>query len=150
MQEMKLESIEVLDVNILQSLPLTLRAFSLGAGMALINKERPYRFAKALSPFGVKGILSGAGQRRASWKETAHLPIYQSAGIVKSVDETLALIRASTRSLPRPCFLYLYVLAWAMVPSDLRRVIEMLSDEYEAVTPTALLTLRSSSYQHVI
>ncbi len=98
----------------------------------------------------MKGILSGAGQRRASWKETAHLPIYQSAGIVKSVDETLALIRASTRSLPRPCFLNLYVLAWAMVPSDLRRVIEMLSDEYEAVTPTALLTLRSSSYQHVI
>jgi len=141
MQAMQLETLQVLDSNILQSLPLTLRAFSLGAGMALINKERQHHFARALAPFGVRGILSGAGQRRARWQEAGHLPIYQSAGIVKSMDETLALMNALVRSLPRPCFLNLYVLAWTMTPSDLKQVMETLSDECEVVTPTTLFSL---------
>src|SRR5260370_36130454 len=94
MQEMMIETLEVLDANILQNLPLALRAFFFGSGMALIDREKQHLFAQNLSAFDVKGILSGGGQKRASWKTVSDLPSYQNAGIVKSGDETLACTRA--------------------------------------------------------
>src|SRR5258708_6222713 len=140
MQEMMIETLEVLDANILQNLPLALRAFFFGSGMALIDREKQHLFAQNLSAFDVKGILSGGGQKRASWKTVSDLPIYQNAGIVNSDDVTLSYIRACTHSVPRPYFLNLYVVAWTMTPSDLQQVTRALSDEYEIVTPVTLLT----------
>ena len=142
MQRTNLTLLEVLDSNFLQSLTLLLRAVLTGAGMALINKDRQQRFVQGLSAFGVRGLLSGGGQGKASWRLIDGVPVYQNVGIAKNVDAAVALIRqATTATVQRPYFLNVYVLAWTMTPSDLKQVTEKLGDEYEVVTPGRLLAM---------
>lgn len=142
MQGMNLTVLEVLDSNILQSIRLFLRALLTGSGMALIKRDLQQRFVQALSPLGLRGILSGSGQSQASWRVIAEVPVYQNLGIAKSVSETISLIKnAASANQQRPCFLNVYILAWTMTPSDLKQVVQQLGDEYEAVTPGTLLAM---------
>ncbi len=140
MQRMNLNVLQVLDSNLLQSLTLLIRAVLTGAGMALVNVDRQQRFARELASLGVRGILSGGGQGKASWRFINGFPIYQNVGIAKNVKDAVAMIRQATPS-QRPYFLNVYVLAWTMTPTDLYQVAQQLGDEYEVVTPGTLLAM---------
>ena len=142
MQRMNLTILEVLDVNIFQNPNLALRALIKGSGLAFINKNLQRRFVQGLSPFGVRGILSGAGQHNSSWNIISGVPVYQNTGIVESVSGAVSAIkRATPPNHQRPYFLNVYVLAWRMTPSDLKQVAQQLGDEYEVVTPGRLLAM---------
>ena len=142
MQQMNLKVLEVLDSNFWQNLSLMLRAIFAGTGMALIKRDLQERFAETLSFFGIHGLLSGAGQEKASWVIISDIPVYQNLGLASSIDGTLAMIkRATSANQQRPYFLSVYVLAWRMTPSDLKHIVQQLGSEYEVVTPARLLTL---------
>lgn len=147
MQQMNLTIVQVLDSNYLQSIPLALRALFTGSGMALIDRDLQKRFVQELSPFGIQGILSGAGQRKPSWRRVSGSVVYQNLGLARSVNQTVALIRAARTAHQQhsgqdtPLYLNVYVLAWNMGPSDLKEVLQQLGSEYEAVTPSRLLTM---------
>ncbi|GAC1379264.1 MAG: hypothetical protein NVS4B7_01410 [Ktedonobacteraceae bacterium] len=142
MQHMNLTVLAVLDSNFLQSLSLFLRAILTGGGMALIRRDLQQRFAQELSRFGIRGVLSGGGQSKASWRLIAGLPVYQNVGIAKNVDEAVAMIQhAVAATSQRPSFVNIYVLAWTLTPSDLKQVAEQLGDEYEVVVPGMLLAM---------
>jgi putative glycoside hydrolase with GxGYxYP motif/GxGYxY motif-containing protein len=128
MQAMKLSVIEVLDAD-------------LGSSMAFIQPGLQETYVKALAPFGVKGILSGAGQTQSSWRNVSGVPVLQNLGLADSVNKTVNLVRnASAR------FLNVYIFAWKMTPSDLKQVVQQLGSEYEIVTPGRLLEMIASSF----
>ncbi|MDQ6659729.1 MAG: hypothetical protein M3Z24_02045, partial [Chloroflexota bacterium] len=142
MRQMDLTTLEVLDSNFLRDIPLMLRALFKGSGMALIDRNLQRTFVAALSPFGLGGILSGAGQNSASWIIISGVPVYQSLGIAESVDELLSLLRhASAAQVHRPSFLHVYILAWKMTPSSITQAVQQLGSEYEVVTPGTLLAM---------
>lgn len=128
MQAMELSVLEVLDSD-------------LGSSMAFANAGLQDTYVKALAPFGVKGILSGAGQAQSSWRNVSGLPVLQNLGLADSVDKTVNLVRnASAR------FLNVYVFAWRMTPSDLKQVVQQLGSGYEVVTPGRLLEMIASGF----
>jgi hypothetical protein len=108
--------------------------------MSLVNVDRQQRFARELASLGVRGILSGGGQGKASWRYINGFPIYQNVGIAKNIKDAVAMIRQATPS-QRPYFLNVYVLAWTMTPTDLYQVAQQLGDAYEVVTPGTLLAM---------
>jgi putative glycoside hydrolase with GxGYxYP motif/GxGYxY motif-containing protein len=128
MQAMKLSVVEVLDSD-------------LGASMAFVNAGLQETYVKALAPFGVKGILSGAGQAQSNWRNVSGVPVLQNLGLANSVNKTVNLVRnASAR------FLNVYIFAWSMTPSDLKQVVQQLGSGYEVVTPGRLLEMIASSF----
>ena len=128
MQAMNLSVIEVLDAD-------------LGSSMAFIQPGLQETYVKALALFGVKGILSGAGQTQSSWRNVSGVPVLQNLGLADSVNKTVNLVRnASAR------FLNVYIFAWKMTPSDLKQVVRQLGSEYEIVTPGRLLEMIASSF----
>ena len=109
--------------------------------MALIQPGLQETYVKALAPFGVKGILSGAGQSQSSWSNVSGVPVVQNLGLADSVDKTVKLVRNAPAR-----FLKVYVFAWRMTPSDLKQVVQQLGSEYEIVTPGRLLEMIASSF----
>ncbi len=143
MRDWNLSLLEVLDTTFLQEIGIAYLSFLDRRGMLLANTELQQQFARALAPFGVRGIFSGAGLVNPTWSISAeHVPIYQNLGLANSVDRTVSLIQsaASARD-DRPLFLNVYMLAWTMTPSDLKQVVERLGSNYEAVTPGTLLAM---------
>ena len=137
MQRMNLTVLEVLNRDILQFL-LTFG----DAGLALTNRNLQRRIVKALSPFGLRGILSGDGQHNPTWTKVSGVPVYQNLGIGESVSSTVNMIKkAASANQRRPLYLSIYILAWSMSPSDLKQVAQQLGSEYEVVTPGVLLTM---------
>lgn len=126
MQAMRLAVLQVLDANLLSNLALT-------------NEDVQEQCAKTLASFGVRGILSGAGRRRSGWRSFDGIPVVQNLGVASSVGKTLRLIRNATARGPR--FLNVYVLAWSMTPSDLKKVVQELGSAYKVVTPGKLLVM---------
>jgi len=137
MQEMNLRVIEALDTGSFLS-------------MAFVNQSLQQVYAKALAPFGVRGVLSGAGQTRSSWNNAAGIPVLQNLGLAGSVAKAVNLVkdatlRAETQAASQ--FLNVYILAWSMTPSDLRQVMQQLGSEYEVVTPGRLMTMIEQTFQ---
>ncbi|MBA2393954.1 MAG: hypothetical protein H0V70_14585, partial [Ktedonobacteraceae bacterium] len=144
MKNMNLTVLEVLESNFRQDIILSLRAIFKGSGMALIDKKLQRLYAEKLKSAGVQGIVSGGGQKNASWSIFSGIPIYQNLGIASNVDEALDMIKEGAEDYKgRPILLNLYVLAWKMTPSDLKQVAEKLGAGYEIVTPGALLRMLS-------
>ncbi len=142
MQQMNLRTLEVLDSNFGRSLPLFLSALLGGSGMALIDRNLQQRYAQELRSYGVHGILSGSGQKTASYTVFSGVPVYQNLGLASTVDETVSMIKQGAKDYTgRPISLNIYVLAWKMGPSDLKQVINQLGSEYEVVTPGTLLSM---------
>lgn len=142
MKSMNLRILEVLDSNFRQDLCLALRAILKGSGMALIDKKIQQRYAEELKPAGIRGIVSGGGQKNVSWNIFSGIPVYQNLGIASSVDEALSMIKEGAKGYKeRPAFLNLYVLAWKMTPTDLKQVAIKLGEEYEIVMPGDLLAM---------
>ena len=141
-QQLNLTSLEVLESNFGQSLALFLRALLKGSGMALIDRTLQQRYAQELRPYGVRGILSGGGQDRASYSVFSGVPVYQNLGIATSVNEAVSMIKEGAAGYTgRPILLNIYMLAWKMTPSDLKQVAEQLGSDYEVVTPGTLLSM---------
>lgn len=131
MQSMNLSVLEVLDSGLWMS-------------MALINQGLQQQYVEALARYGVQGILSGAGQAQPGWRIIGGVPVLQNLGLANNVDKAVSLvINASMQSAHQasPLFLNVYILAWSMTPSDLKRVIQQLGSEYEVVTPGRLFAM---------
>ena len=144
MERMHLQLLQILDSNILQNPWLAFIALRNGSGMALINRPVQRRFAQELSFYGVRGLLSGAGQSRASWQNMTDVLVYQNVGIVASVGEAVAAIKEAAAEQSRPCFLNVYVLAWTMTPTLLKQVMQELGEGYEVATPGRLVAMIES------
>lgn len=140
MQQLQLSHLEVLDSNFWLHPLLIYRAIAMGAGMALIDEQARQALVHELASYGLRGILSGGGQARASWRKQGDIPVYQNIGIAKTVADTVNMIRQATPA-QRPYFINVYVLAWQMGPAELKQVVEQLGSEYEVVLPGTLLAM---------
>ena len=142
MQAMNMTTLEVLDADYLQSSGLPLLSNIRLTGMIFSDEERQKRFVQALRPFGLQGILSGAGLKKVETKLIDGIPFYQNIGLADSVGGTVKMITniAGSHS-ERPLFLNIYMLAWKISPSDLKAVVEQLGDGYEVVLPKTLLAM---------
>jgi len=140
MQAMDLRTLEVLDMRWWQTSGLRVLSILKLLGMAFRGTKRQECFVEALKPYGLEGIVSGAGGVLPRWKKVDDVPIYHNLGLVGSVNVALWLIKfASLLCRRRPLFLNVYIVAWSMTPSDVRKVVEQLGDAYEVVLPKTLL-----------
>jgi len=119
MQAMKLSIIQVLDS---------------GSSQAFVNPGLQTTYVDVLTPFGVKGILSGSGQTQSSWKKISGVPVLQNLGLADSVSKTVSLVKNASAQ-----YLNVYVMAWTMTPSDLQQVVQQLGNQYQIVKPSTLL-----------
>jgi hypothetical protein len=148
MQSMGLTTLSALDTDLLYNTRFPLLSKVSFTGMSFTHRARQKDFALALVPYGVRGILSGAGfllNTTAYWHMLDGLPVYRNLGLVGSVDRTVKLIKAAAANAKRPLFLNIYCLAWSMSPSDLKQVKEQLDDNYEVVLPRTLLAMLSKA-----
>ncbi len=142
MQAMNLTTLEVLDTDFWQSSGLPLLSSIRHTGMIFMDKGRQQYFVQELASFGVRGILSGAGLRKISWKSVKGVPLYHNLGLAGSVSEAVKLIKhAANHHSQRPLFLNIYLLAWSITPSDLKQIIQQLDCGYEIVLPGTLLAM---------
>jgi len=127
MQRMDLHSIEVLD--------------------GLLSRLFPFRawqeqYAKSLSPFGVRCILTGDSYRRGGWRVVAGMPVIKNLGLAKNAAQTLALIQKNTPAqIQNSTFLNVYIYAWSMTPTDISKLVQGLDSRYTVVTPGQLCAL---------
>ncbi len=121
MQAMKLSVIEVLDT---------------GSGQAFVNQGLQAEYVKVLAPFGVKGILSGSGQKHSSWSIVSGVPVLQNLGLGDSVNKTVNLVKSASAR-----YLNVYIMAWSMTLTDLKQVMQQLGNDYAFVTPGRLLAM---------
>jgi hypothetical protein len=147
MQAMNLALLEVLDANFFQRVGLSFLTWLGSAGMTFSDETLQAQFVQTLLPFGLRGLLSGAGLSKPAWSVgRTHVPIYQNLGLAGSVSGTVSLIQnAASGWKGRPLFLNVYILAWTMTPSDLKQVVAQLDSEYEMVKPGTLLALLAQS-----
>ncbi len=148
MQDMHLALLEVLDVNFFQRVGLSFLTWLGRAGMTFTDETLQEQFVQALLPFGMRGLLSGAGLSKSAWSiGSTHVPVYQNLGLADSVSGTLGLIQnAASDWEGRPLFLNVYILAWSMTPTDLKQVVAQLDSEYEVVKPGTLLAMLAQSH----
>ena len=127
MQRMNMRTIQVLDGPLSRLLPF-----------------RPWQqhYARALSPFGARGMLLNDSYRRGGWRVVAGVPVIKNLGLAKSVAHTLALIKSNTPAQAQhPTFLNVYIYAWRMTPTDISKVIQGLDDRFKVITPGQLCAL---------
>lgn len=140
MRAMGLTTLEVLDTDCWQSSGLPLLSLIRLTGMSFTKAERQRRFVQELVPFGLRGILSGAGVVTASWKKINDTPLYRNLGLANNAANAIKLIKGATLlHKNRPLFLNIYMLAWTITLADLKQVVEQLGDGYEVVLPRTLL-----------
>ena len=145
---MGLTTLSALDTDLLYNTRFPLLSKVSLTGMSFTHRARQKDFARALVPYGIRGILSGAGfllNTTAYWRMLDGLPVYRNLGLVGSVERTIKLIKAAAVNAKRPLFLNIYCLAWSMSPSDLKQVKEQLDDNYEVVLPRTLLAMLSKA-----
>ena len=143
MQNLHLTTLEVLDIDFLQSTGIPIIANLRQTGMAFADTALQQQFIHALAPFGIRGLLSGSGVKKPGWTlSTNGVPVYQNLGLADSVAKTVELVRnATAANQRRPFFLNVYIMAWSMTPGDIKQVIQQLGSGYEVVTPGALLKM---------
>ena len=150
MQAMGMTTIEILDTDALYKAGLPLLSRVSLRGMAFTDTRVQQQFVRSLVPYGVRGVLSGAGFwfRRPHWQFVEQVPLYHNLGLADTVERALWLIRRAASAMPeRPLFLNLYVIAWSMGPAQLKQVVESLGEEYAIVLPRQLLTLLNASLE---
>lgn len=146
MRAMDMVTLEALDTNLLLRgrVPYL---FNLGYGMGFTKRRVQRYFLQQLAAYGVGGMFSGAWTLWPRWTFVrGGMPVCQNLGQATSPQMAVRLIKAAARlQRRRPLFLNLYILAWNMTPTDLKKVKELLGEGYEIVTPSALLTLLEQS-----
>ena len=142
MESMHLSTLEVLDIDFLQSTGIPIIANLRQTGMVLSDPNLQLRLIQGLLPYGLRGLLNGAGTRMPKVHMAQGVPVYQNLGLADSVSKTLELVRnAVSSNQQRPLFLNVYILAWSMTPSDIKKVIQQLGNQYVVVTPGTLMTM---------
>ena len=142
MESMKLSTLEVLDIDFLQSTGIPIIASLRQTGMVLSDTHLQLRLVQGLLPYGLHGFLNGAGTKSPEVHMVQGVPVYQNLGLADSVTKTLELVRnAASSNQQRPLFLNVYILAWSMTPSDIKQVIQQLGSQYVAVAPGTLMTM---------
>jgi hypothetical protein len=142
MQSLDMTTLEVLDTDFWQSSGLPFVSKISLSGMTFTNDVRQQSFVQALKPYGLHGILSGAGVLLPKNKQVDGVPLYHNLGIASSASIAVKMIKAAALLHPkRPLFLNVYVLAWSMTPSALVQVVQLLGDGYEVVLPGTLLAM---------
>ena len=142
MQAMNMTTLEILDTDYWQSSGLPFISNIRQTGMIFSDEEREQRFAQGLRPFGLHGMLSGAGLKKVESKLIDGVEFYQNLGLADSVNGTVRMIKNVAESRPeRPLFLNVYMLAWKIGPSDLKAIAEQLGSGYEIVLPKTLLAM---------
>ncbi|HLJ33502.1 MAG TPA: GxGYxYP domain-containing protein [Ktedonobacteraceae bacterium] len=151
MQQMGITTIELLDADLFQRSGIPLVVYVGGTFMAVTDDSLHKQFASALQPYGLTGILHGAGKRRDRLAFSGNgVPIYRNLGLARNVRHTIRLIKNATMAhRKRPLFLNVYILAWTMNPSMLKQVVQQLGDTYEFVTPSVLLSMLSQTHRKV-
>ncbi len=148
MQAMNLTTLEVLDSDFLHSAGLPIISSINLTGMIFSDEERGHQFAQALRPFGLQGMLSGAGLKRVLSRPLDGVAFYQNLGLADSVDGTVKMIRNVANSRPaRPLYLNVYMLAWKIGPADLKAIVQKLGSGYEVVLPKTLLAMLAAEYE---
>jgi len=147
MLKMNLTLLEVLDVSYFESIGLSFLAWLGRSGMTFSDEALQEQFVQELLPFGIRGLLSGAGVSKPSWTVGAtKVPVYQNLGLASSIDGTVRLIQNAASAWDgRPLFLNVYVLAWSMTPADLKQVAAQLDSKYKVVKPGTLLAMIAQS-----
>ncbi|HEX7736267.1 MAG TPA: GxGYxYP domain-containing protein [Ktedonobacteraceae bacterium] len=107
--------------------------------MRFLTPDLQELFADQLSAHGLRGILSGAGGFRPSWRRRAGLLVYQNLGLALNPRRTLSLIRSALARGTR--FINVYIFAWNITPGDLQRIVQQLDGKVRVVTPARLLEL---------
>ena len=142
MQDMGITLIEVLDTQFLESSGIPVLSKLMPTGMIFFDEGRQQQFVQALRPFGLQGMLSGAGLRHPTWKLIDDIPFYQNLGLAGNVKQTIEMIQhAISDNSRRPLFLNVYILAWSMNPSLLKQVVQQLGKQCEIVLPSTLLAM---------
>lgn len=143
MQNLGMAHVEMLDAGFLQSLGIPFLGDLLHPGMTLSDRALQEKIVQAMTTFGINGIFSGSGVIfRPSWNVFENIPIYENLGLAGSVSHTVSMVKlAAATFLKRPLFLNVYILAWNMMPSDIKQAIEQLGSDYEIVTPGTLLAM---------
>lgn len=151
MQQMGITTLELLDADFFQRTGIPLVVYIGGTAMSVTSARLQEQFAGALRPYGLVGILHGAGKRTTRWSFSSEsVPIYRNLGLARSVRHTLNLIkRATAAHAERPLFLNLYILAWTMHPFMLKQVVQQLDNTYEFVTPGVLLSMLAQTNRKV-
>ena len=151
MQDMGITTLELLDADFFQRTGIPLVVYAGGTFMSVTDTGIHEQFASALQPYGLAGILHGAGKRtgRLSFSNN-DVPIYRNLGLARNVSHTIRLIKHATMAhRVRPLFLNIYILAWTMNPTMLQQVAQQLGDEYEFVTPGVLLSMLARTHRKV-
>lgn len=143
MQNLGMTQVELLDAGFLQSLGIPFLGDLLHPGMTLSDRALQEKIIQAMAAFGINGVFSGSGVIfRPSWNVFENIPVYENLGLAGSVSQTVSMVKlAAATFLKRPLFLNVYILAWNMMPSDIKRAIEQLGSDYEIVTPGTLLAM---------
>jgi hypothetical protein len=142
MQAMGMTTLAVLDADSGQASGLPLLSHLRLTGMALTDVKRQRRLVQELAPFGLRGLLSGAGVITANWKKIDDIPLYHNLGLASNAANAIKLIKtAALLHRDRPLFLNIYMLAWTITLTDLKQVIEQLGEGYEVVLPRVLLAM---------
>jgi hypothetical protein len=128
MARMDLHLVQILDV---------------GPGQRVPNPEVLRRYAQEVRP---AGILHGSAGPVPEWRIVAGIPAIANMGLIHNEDEAVSLIAQVAQSCPRPYFLSLFVLAWRMGPTELRRVVARLPADIVAVKPGELVQLGSQTF----
>ncbi|HZS78830.1 MAG TPA: GxGYxYP domain-containing protein [Ktedonobacteraceae bacterium] len=126
---------QVMGLSILTALDAT-------QDMMFQNVGLQEQYVQGLKPYGLRGILSGSGQTKSSYRIIQGIPVIQNLGLAKSVEHTLQLIHgAPSPQATTPQFLSVYIHAWSMTPSDIQKAIAALGNQYIVVKPGQLLDL---------
>ncbi|MBE3561568.1 MAG: hypothetical protein IMW89_20455 [Ktedonobacteraceae bacterium] len=142
MQLLGMQTLEVLDTTFWQSSGLPFISDIRLTGMTFTDHDRQVRFAQGLMPYGLRGILSGAGIVWPHREKIGDIPLYHNLGLAGSVGTALALIRFAALTHPRrPLFLNVYILAWSLGPTDLKQVVQQLGGDYVVILPRTLLAM---------
>ncbi len=153
MQQLGMTTLNVLDTDWLSRKGLPwLSRLSL-TGMTFRNSERRHEFVRTLAPYGLQGMLSGAGFwfNNGGCEKVIDQPIYRNLGLAFSVDVALRLVERAVIAYPqRPLFLSLYILAWNLSLVDVQKIVERLGDGYEVVLPRTLLAMQSQALESVV
>ncbi len=135
MQRMGLSLIEVIDAQLTRFFP---------------HRVWQDTYAKALAPYGARGMLLGDAYKKTGWWTNGGMPLIKNLGLVNSVEKAQKLIHDNTSStINQPQFLSLYAVAWNMTPSDVKQVVASLDERYEVVAPGRLLAMMAETSAHV-
>lgn len=146
MQEMGMSTLQLLDNSALVGRGLPLLSHTGMTAMRCVNPVVQQQYAQILAPYGVKGMLSGAGfllNTVPHWHMVGNMPVYHNLGLVSSQPRAFSLLKAATATRRRPLFLNLYVESWKLGPSALKQICARLDSTYEVVLPSTLLALVS-------